>query len=347
MKLKGQSALLPAMSEQTTNNETLRQYLIGSLPEAEAERLAELSVTDQAVAEALTAAEKDLIDAYVQGELEASEVEQFKSHYLASPLRREKVRFAEAFQIFAARSFAAEAVAIETATHDTQPKRAGWSPIVSFLTPRLTLQWRHWVLGAMTALMLLASGWLAIENLRLRQHASQAETRREELLQRERELQKAVEAERSTNAAAEQELARLRDERERLEQELAKTKSPGTVAPSPGEGTVFLLLTPPLRSSGQLPVLSLRRDPNLVSIQLQLEATNYSAYRVALVDPAGNQVPWRSGNLQPRTKGTDRVLAISFSTRLLKTQIYHMRVTGILAGRGSEIVSDYPFKVVK
>jgi hypothetical protein len=46
----------------------MRQYLLGSLPGDEAERLDELSVTDEAFAEALSVAERDLIDAYVQGE---------------------------------------------------------------------------------------------------------------------------------------------------------------------------------------------------------------------------------------------------------------------------------------
>src|SRR5258707_8661520 len=97
------------MSEQIQNSSAMTEYLLGSLPDAEAERLDELSVTDQAFAEALNVAERDLIDAYVLGELKGSALEQFKAHYLASALRREKVRFAEAFQIFRQKNAISEA----------------------------------------------------------------------------------------------------------------------------------------------------------------------------------------------------------------------------------------------
>ena len=89
------------MSKPTYNNQTITEYLLGSLPEAETERFDELSITDDEFAETLKAAEKDLVDAYVQGELIGAELEQFKFHYLASPLRREKVQFAQAFQVLA------------------------------------------------------------------------------------------------------------------------------------------------------------------------------------------------------------------------------------------------------
>lgn len=89
------------MSEQTFDQQIVTQYLLGALPEAEAERLDELSVSDDDFAAALSAAEKDLVDAYVQGELTGAELAQFKSHYLTSSLRREKVKFAQAFQVFA------------------------------------------------------------------------------------------------------------------------------------------------------------------------------------------------------------------------------------------------------
>src|SRR5688572_18920006 len=92
------------MSKKTYTSEVIMSYLLGSLPEDEAERFDELSFTDDEFAESLQAAEKDLIDAYVQDELKDAELERFKSYYLASPVRREKVKFAQAFQVFAEKS---------------------------------------------------------------------------------------------------------------------------------------------------------------------------------------------------------------------------------------------------
>ena len=64
-------------------------YLLGSLPEKEAERLDELSITDDDFALRLNDAENDLVDAYVRGELSAETRERFKTFYLASSKRRE------------------------------------------------------------------------------------------------------------------------------------------------------------------------------------------------------------------------------------------------------------------
>src|SRR5215471_10134871 len=72
------------------------QYLLGAAPEEQTELLDRLSVSDDDFARRLAVVEDDLVDAYVRGELSGETLERFRSFYLSSPLRREKVRFAEA-----------------------------------------------------------------------------------------------------------------------------------------------------------------------------------------------------------------------------------------------------------
>src|SRR5215471_21164128 len=72
------------------------QYLLGAAPEKQTELLDRLSISDDDFACRLRALEDDLVDAYVRGELSGDTLERFRSFYLSSPLRREKVRFAEA-----------------------------------------------------------------------------------------------------------------------------------------------------------------------------------------------------------------------------------------------------------
>ena len=76
------------MSKQLYDDKTIAQYLLGSLSETEAERFDKLSVTDDQFADALRIAEKDLVDAYVQGELTGQDLDRFETYYLSSPLRR-------------------------------------------------------------------------------------------------------------------------------------------------------------------------------------------------------------------------------------------------------------------
>jgi len=70
-------------------------YLLGTAPHDETERLDELSIADNEFASRLVAAENDLVDAYVRGDLSGEMLQRFQSVYLASPKRRQKVAFAE------------------------------------------------------------------------------------------------------------------------------------------------------------------------------------------------------------------------------------------------------------
>jgi len=72
----------------------LVHYVLGLLPDEDAARLDELSVTDDDVAWRLCAAENDLVDAYASGMLTGAMLDRFESYYLASARRREKVRIA-------------------------------------------------------------------------------------------------------------------------------------------------------------------------------------------------------------------------------------------------------------
>ncbi|MEO8436169.1 MAG: hypothetical protein ABI596_14805 [Pyrinomonadaceae bacterium] len=329
------------MSKETHNDQTLQRYLLGALPDSEAERLDELGLTDDEFAEALRIAESDLIDAYVQNELSGTVLDQFKTYYLASPLRREKVKFAQAFQVFALKEASVQTAGLTGKTARVR-KGAGWFSAVSdFFAPRLALQWG----AALAALALVIAGsWLVFDNVRLRQEMSQVQARREVLARRELELQKQLETQRANNTQTEQELARVRQEQERLGQELKQTPAG---AKSSREGSIVsLILAPPLRGASQVPTISIKPGSSQVAAQLQLEATDYSAYRVALIDPAGNQTLWRSGSLKPTVKGERKSLAASFRADLLKPRHYLLTVTGISGGT-SEIVGNYPFRVVK
>lgn len=344
------------MSKQTHNDQTLAQYLLGALPDAEAERLDELSFTDDEFAEALNAAEKDLVDAYVQGELRGATLEQFKSHYMASPLRREKVKFARAFQLIAEKNADGKASEVMTEAHDeSAAKRKGFWWLFSsglLATPRPALQW-----GAAFAslALLVAVGWLAFENARLRGQASQTQARREQLGRREEELQKELEGRRTADAETEQELARVREERERLERELKRQESQGQQRvtgqrpspPSAGSVASFVL-TPQMRDAAQIREVSVPPVAGYVAMRLELEPNDYSAYRVALINQNGNQTFWRSGKVRARAAGDAKSVSVNFRAGLLKPQtVYLLRVTGVSTAGASEIVGDYPFRVVK
>ena len=90
------------VANEPVDDQLLKQYLLGAVPQEEAECLDELGISDDHVASHLRAAEYDLIDSYVRGELSGDALQRFRAAYLGSPERRRRVQIAEALAAHAA-----------------------------------------------------------------------------------------------------------------------------------------------------------------------------------------------------------------------------------------------------
>jgi hypothetical protein len=322
------------MSDPNYNEQIITRYLLGTLSEVETERLDELSITDDEFAGTLNIAEKELVDAYVQGELSEADLARFKSHYLASPLRRDRVDFAKAFQVFGERSAGPSVVPLERRA--SSATKAGWFSGL-FTSSRPVMQWGM----ALVALIFVVAGALLLfQNIRLRQQINQTQARHNELQQREQDLQKQIENQRTATAVAEQELARVREERERLEKQLRSRKSE-----LPEQAIASIILTPQLRGTGQMKLVTLPPGSERVAMELQLEPNDYSTYSVALIDQSGGQVLWRSGRTKAAGTSGRKSLSVGFRAALLRAGTYRMQVSGVSSAGASEVVGEYPFRV--
>jgi hypothetical protein len=79
-------------------DQNIRRYLLGELVEAEQQRLEESLLTSDEMFEELLIVEDELVDEYVNGQLAGTERESFEQHFLSTPERVEKLRFARAFK---------------------------------------------------------------------------------------------------------------------------------------------------------------------------------------------------------------------------------------------------------
>ena len=236
------------MTTETYSVQTIRDYLLGQLPEAETERLDELSITDDECAERIRAVEHDLVDAFARGELHGAVLEQFRSSYLTNPRRREATRFAEALQ------------SLDENSGSDISSEAGRGPTT------LVREKRRWpellALAAAVIVLATASAWLALDNRTLRARVTSAESARDEL-QRDRQLREA-EARRAPDTA------------------------PPSTSPGPSPLTVAtLVLVPQLRSARQLPTVALAGGTGDLAVQLDLEPVDYPAYDASLVASSG------------------------------------------------------------
>jgi hypothetical protein len=306
---------MPASDKHDFDDLQLVQYLLGKLPAEESERLDELSVTDDDFAWRLLETENDLVDAYVHSDLSGKTLEEFRTFYLSSAKRREKVAFAEGllqFQTSAAR------VAIQTSKKSSFFSRV-------FAPRRMVLQF-----AAAAFVMSLVLGYLLYDNASLRYQMDDAHARQSSLEQNKQQLENELREQRAANADSK----KGPELRGKNRSDVDQLK------------TLALILPPPARGLSSVKTITVHPNADLVVLVLTLESADFPQYRVTLKDPANNEVVWRSADMEAASADNKPGLTVSFRAGLLKTQNYVAEVAGLSHGGKAEIIGDYPFHVV-
>lgn len=86
------------MSQNGNDQSMFRQYLLGQISGEERDRFEEKLFSDDEFCEELLAAEAELIEAAIGGELTAAEADQFEKQFLITAERKETLRFRRALQ---------------------------------------------------------------------------------------------------------------------------------------------------------------------------------------------------------------------------------------------------------
>jgi hypothetical protein len=316
----------------TYDDQLLTEFLLGAASEEDTEHLDELSITDDALASRLSAVEHDLVDAYVSGELSGTTLERFDSHYLSSPRRQQRVRFAQTFQQLTEKAD----IRRETRVEGSKPGFASRF----FAAPRLAFGWGF---AAASLLILVAVGYLLLENARMRASLTSAQAERTALQQHEQELQRQLDQQRST---LDQTTKELEGERQSLAEAENQLAASGPSSATDQEFRLSFVLLPPLRSAGPVPEFHLQASTRYVDVKMVFEADDFQSYRVTLKNPATNQPIWQSRALRPVSKGQRESVSVSLSAGSLKPQTYFLELTGIGSSGAVEAIGTYPFKVV-
>jgi hypothetical protein len=313
------------------NDQQLIRYLLGVLPEEEAQRLDELSVADDEIALRLRAVEDDLVDSYARGELSGETLEQFKSFYLSSAHRREKLAFAETLQArelktagAAARSAQAVAAQRSAETREASQRR---SPLRILSVPRLSLQWGF---AGAAAAMALVAGFLLLEVGQLKQQVTGARSETAALDQREQALEKQLNEQSTAAAQTQSELERLRNESSRFD----------TIK------SIAVLLMPQTRGTSQPVSIAVPTGIDALPMRLELESDEFPEYQVTLKQPGSDRALWHSAKLKAGAEGKNRALSLSIPVKVLKQETYVLEASGIRAKGTPELLSSYVFRVV-
>jgi hypothetical protein len=303
----------------TNDEQRLIGYLLGQLNAEEQAQIEERYLSDPGFHDELEAAERDLIDRYVRGEL--SDPEPFEKRYLSSPRRRQRVEFARALMqsLDAAAARAEQAADRTSQVGRTVPGRVETSPgplaarlpVVARL-PRLSM--RGWLPAAAAAAILLAAWALASRP------APDGSDRNPD----ETPQQAAGAPTTRTDPAPE-------------------PRPPEPSAAAGSNPIATLVLVPSLtRESGVTPTLVL--DPDVVpQLQLALEPPDYPTYRTVLRTADGTEV-FRADGLQPVTTANGEALVITLPVGLLRDDDYIIMLTGVTAGGELEAAAGYYFR---
>lgn len=92
------------MGTNATQQQTIREYLLGRLPFAQQAQFEEGLLTSDEIYQELVIVEDELVDEYLREELPASDRESFESHFIAAPEHQAKLRFARTFRKYVAES---------------------------------------------------------------------------------------------------------------------------------------------------------------------------------------------------------------------------------------------------
>ena len=317
----------------------LVNYLLGLLPEEEADLLDEESVVDDEVAARLCGVEEDLVDAYVTGTLDAPVRSRFETYYLKSPLRRGKVKFARRFLTVVDRATA-------TPTPITAMAGAGADRVRRF-SPRpetiaskpATRQARfRWSMLTAAASMLITCG-VFVKDMQVRQGLDQARAQSAAQSRRAEMLSKQLDEARNENAQIAEQLNRARAESIPPEQ-LSALSLPALRAGSVSSRATVLF--PQTRSVGQPPTVKIRPNAT-IRFDLRLESTEFPRYRAILRTASDNSMVWRSAVLTTRTARSSTV-PLAVPSQVLNAQHYSIELSGIDATGLETTVSSYGFQ---
>lgn len=317
---------------------TVTRYLLGELAEEERDRVERTLLEDGAASDAAAAAEDDLLDAYVAGELPRASRRAFERRLRGSADLRQRAAFARALARTARGDHHAGAGERQPGAVIAWParRRSVTAPFARLAT-------------AASVLLAVTCGWLVWRGADLSQQVvslqgetRQLESERDALAERGESLDQRLAGERTAAADLERRLDEERARRAELEQSLARREA----APPPEPPTASFVLSAALRSELGERRFELPAEVERVRLTLGLGTEEgFTSYLAVVTGPTGDEV-WSERGLPPApgTGGT------AVELTLPATVLAAGRHEALLYGEGDgepELLGAFEFEPVR
>lgn len=309
----------------------MRRYLLGDLPESETNELEIQVLHDDEKFEELWEIENRLVDGYVRGRLSPADQERFERHYHASPIHSQRVTVA--------RHLVEEADRSGTAAIPV-PANASWSArfFEKLGFPLLSLQ------SAFAAAMLLfavCSLWLLLDRARLRNERDRLRAASQSEQNREDSLSQQLASAQAESKKLESEIERLRNERN------ANTQLPIQPERTPPPTIYSILLSPMLvRSSNNAQTATIPPQTDLVRLQLKVNRENEQRFKVTVGTVEGRKV-WEQQIKPPTDQARNSTISVQIPAGKLPTGDYILTLSGSEAAGLTSEINRYFFRVIR
>jgi hypothetical protein len=311
----------------TNDGQTLRKYLLGDASLEEQQALELWLMSSEEGYDLLVAAEDDLIDDSLNGQLNEYELKRFNEHFLAAPERQRKVQFGRSLHRF----ISAKLESLPVAGESAEKASSAWENILSFFRYRPQMAY---VLSVLVFVFAAGSLWSVFRTVELQrqlnsvaQQLANAQQEREDFKRQLSESQSFVD--------------KLQTRFQEIEQASATSKAP----PSPTLVAVNLL--PGIsRSSSAVPKVTIAEGSRLIQLTLILLDDDYNTYRVTLLDSGGKELFAKDG-LPSTPFANGKAVVFTAPSELISGGDYTVSLAGIADSRPPENISSFYFQAVR
>ena len=314
------------------NDSMIKQYLLGELTEEGQQQIEERLLRDGDYFEHLQLCEDELVDEYVRGGLPPDEQRRFDNHFLSTPERHEKLRFARAL-----RRYVSAAVEAEPAT----TARSARSQLLSAsLRGRLPVM----AYSLAAALLLVLGGTVIFRNWQLQNQLAQIRSQQSAGLRSERELQRQLQEQRAGTMELVKELQHEKDQRAMLERNVSPSipSNQDRLAP-----IISLVLTPGLLRGEETTKKALvPSGATLIRLELHLPANDYRSWRATLHNAEGAELS-RQSLLKARSAGGGGIVVMDLPAEAIPGGDYYVKLSGTAGSGEFEDIGKYYFRVTK
>ena len=351
------------MKQEIEEDIVIRKYLMGGLQPDEQLQLEERLFLDSEYFQMMKAAEDDLIDDYVYGELSPPEREGFKKYFLSTPDRQEALRIAQALKQYTSNHPLQKSMA---STGEHQRHAPSNQTFFSFLrAPRQI--WRL-PLAAALLLAVIGASWLLVRILRpsnppgqeqAQQPLSGEQQQAGGPTQDSRQQQSNTQSSNADSLSKPDQYAKNQEKTETAsvsENKSAKTTVGNNPVREPAPparrrpGPVYsLILIPggPTRGDGDITRFDLRPVAGYANLQLiLLGEAGFSTYQATLLTDENRPLRNWSG-LKSTTGKSGKNVSLKIPTEFLTQGLYHIKLRGVSSTGDISDVSSYYFNVTK